>query len=99
MLPPGRVGTRDWRSRLLKSSQYSTPSWQISRLVPGASAANHASAELWKCRSCGKRGKPKTGFLPFANNRSGYKLLCCNAFITVVESAELWNGNDLSVAQ
>ena len=35
----------------------------------------------------------------FANNRSGYKLLCCNAFITVVESAELWNGNDLSVAQ
>ena len=37
--------------------------------------------------------------LSFANNRSGYKLLCCNAFITVVESAELWNGNDLSVAQ
>ena len=28
-----------------------------------------------------------------------YKLLCCNAFITVVESAELWNCNDLSVAQ
>src|SRR4029453_16939674 len=37
--------------------------------------------------------------LLFANNRSGYKLLCSNAFITVVESAELWNGNDLSVAQ
>ena len=37
--------------------------------------------------------------LSFANNRSGYKLLCCNAFTTVVESAELWNGNDLSVAQ
>ncbi len=26
------------------------------------SAANKASAELWKCRGCGKRGKPKTGF-------------------------------------
>jgi hypothetical protein len=29
---------------------------------------------------------------------TAYKLLCSNAFITVVESAELWNGNDLSVA-
>ena len=37
--------------------------------------------------------------LSFANIGSGYKLLCCNAFITVVESAELWNGNDLSVVQ
>ena len=31
--------------------------------------------------------------LSFANNGSGYRLLCCNAFISVVESAELWNGN------
>ena len=31
--------------------------------------------------------------------RFGYKLLCCNSFITVVESAELGNCNDLSVAQ
>ena len=37
--------------------------------------------------------------LSFANNGSAYKLLCSNAFITVVESAELWNCNDLSVAQ
>ena len=37
--------------------------------------------------------------LSFANSGSGYKLLCCNAFITVVESAELWNGNDLSFVQ
>jgi len=37
--------------------------------------------------------------LSFANNRSGYKLLCGNAFITVVESAELWNCIDLSIAQ
>jgi hypothetical protein len=35
----------------------------------------------------------------FANNRSANNLLCSNTFITVVESAELWNGNDLSVAQ
>ncbi len=37
--------------------------------------------------------------LSFANNRSGYKLLCSKAFITVVESAELWKCNNLSVAQ
>jgi hypothetical protein len=33
-----------------------------------------------------------------ANNRSGYKVLCRNTFITVMESAELWKCNDLSNA-
>ena len=32
-----------------------------------------------------------SSILSFANNGSGYKLLYSNAFITVVESAELWN--------
>ena len=34
----------------------------------------------------------------FADNRSAYNLLCSNTFITVVESAELRHGNDLSDA-
>ena len=35
----------------------------------------------------------------FANNPSGYKLLCCKTFITVVESAQLRNCNDHSFAE
>src|SRR5947207_14819751 len=31
-------------------------------LLKGPSAANKANAKLWKCRGCGKRGKPKAGF-------------------------------------
>src|SRR4029434_3575537 len=49
--------------------------------------------------SYGVGWKSFTEQLLFANNGSAYKLLGSNAFITVVESAELWNGNDLSVAQ
>jgi hypothetical protein len=46
-----------------------------------------------------RRLQAKSPRLSFANNGSAYKLLCSNAFISVVESAELWNCNDLSVAQ
>jgi hypothetical protein len=52
-----------------------------------------------RARASGFQEFAAQNILWFANNRSGYKLLCCNAFITVVESAELWNCNDLSVAQ
>ena len=41
----------------------------------------------------------ETTYLSFANNRSGYKLLCCSTFIPVMEAAELWNCDDLSNAQ
>ena len=37
--------------------------------------------------------------LSFAKNQSGQKLLCCNAFISVMEAAELWNGDNLSNIQ
>ena len=35
----------------------------------------------------------------FANNRSGQKLLCCHAFISVMKTTELWNCDNLSNAQ
>jgi hypothetical protein len=34
--------------------------------------------------------------LSFANNRSEQQLLCCNAFISVMKTAELWNCDNLS---
>jgi hypothetical protein len=34
-----------------------------------------------------------------ANNRSAQKLLCCNAFISVMKAAELWNCDNLSNLQ
>jgi hypothetical protein len=34
--------------------------------------------------------------LSFANNRSEQKWLGCNAFISVMKSAELWNCDNLS---
>ncbi len=37
--------------------------------------------------------------LSLANNRSAQKLLCCNAFISVMKAAELWNCDDLSNLQ
>jgi hypothetical protein len=37
--------------------------------------------------------------LSFANNRSEQKLLCCNAFISVMKATELWNCDNLSNAQ
>jgi hypothetical protein len=37
--------------------------------------------------------------LCFANNRSGSKLLCRNAFISVMKTTELWNSDNLSNLQ
>jgi hypothetical protein len=34
--------------------------------------------------------------LSLANNSSAQKLLCCNAFISVMKAAELWNCDNLS---
>lgn len=34
--------------------------------------------------------------LCFANNRSGSRLLCRNAFISVMKTTELWNCDNLS---
>ena len=31
-------------------------------MVAPANTANREKTELWKCRVCGKRGKPKAGF-------------------------------------
>jgi hypothetical protein len=33
----------------------------------------------------------RLGSLSFANNRSGQKLLCCHALISVMKTTELWN--------
>ena len=41
--------------------------------------------------------KVRTGCI--ANNGSAQNLLCCNAFIAVMKSAELWNCNNLSNLQ
>ena len=38
-------------------------------------------------------------YVSFANNRSGQKLLCCNTFISVMETTELWNCDNLSNPQ
>src|SRR3982751_3531863 len=35
----------------------------------------------------------------FANNRSEQKLLCCNAFISVMKATELWNCDNLPHVQ
>jgi predicted nucleic acid-binding protein len=45
------------------------------------------------------QGSTRSRVLSFANNRSGQKLLCRNTFIAVMESAELWNGDNLSKLQ
>jgi Transposase DDE domain group 1 len=61
---------------------------------------NYAIGEF-RLRLC--IGKPSGASSPygmsFANNRSEQKLLCCNAFISVMKATELWNGDNLSNAQ
>jgi hypothetical protein len=39
-----------------------------------------------------------TRTVSFANNRSEQQLLCCNAFISVMKAAKLWNCDNLSNA-
>ena len=63
MLEPGLV--RTWhccRPRPLKSPQHLDAVMADFAALPATTDANQASAEPWKCRGCGKRGKPTTGF-------------------------------------
>ena len=51
------------------------------------------------CGMCGHGEVENPPAVSFANNRSGQKLLCRNTFIAVMESADLWNGDNLSKLQ
>src|SRR4051794_38849238 len=78
-----------------RSSVFPSPAAQSGSTTGTASPDTRSPSPALSLRSCALH-TPVSVRLFFANNRSGKNLLRSNAFIPVMEAAELWNCDNFS---